>query len=476
MDNGYSRHFGYDELHRLTSANTNPAQGELWGKGTYTWDAMGNLLSYELGRTPEQEPESLLKRARPKPPDTKAVVPRGRTVSFAYAEPTPMLTSVATNDVPRSVQYDATGNETAFFATRTYSPRNLLAEMTDLSEGDDEPHRVRYSYDGRGIRVIRAESPADGAGTTARRYFFYAPELRLLAVTRDDGPNVWLRTSLVADKNVKYEIVWFGDRPVAQVTPGGSAVYTFADHLGTPILQTDATRSIVWRAEHEPFGNIYAMREGVRTDQPLRFPGQEVASTWEGPEENYNVFRWYRAGWGRYTQADPIGLDDGPNLYTYVRGLPTTLIDPLGLKSKCQDCDECPSGVWRWEGPARTAGAGIGTGGSTTVGTLCCFNERMPMKRGTCIKVRIECTWRGIMIGGSFGLSGPIGSKPNECGCNSRDLLGEQPDSFVGEAGPFTVEVGRCSSDPSRQTYSGGLGIGLGAGFGRQSCVTKRSN
>lgn len=30
--------------------------------------------------------------------------------------------------------------------------------------------------------------------------------------------------------------------------------------------------------------------------------------TWEGAEENYNVFRWYRAGWGRYTQADPIGV------------------------------------------------------------------------------------------------------------------------------------------------------------------------
>lgn len=29
--------------------------------------------------------------------------------------------------------------------------------------------------------------------------------------------------------------------------------------------------------------------------------------TWKGTEENYNVFRWYRAGWGRYTQADPLG-------------------------------------------------------------------------------------------------------------------------------------------------------------------------
>lgn len=28
--------------------------------------------------------------------------------------------------------------------------------------------------------------------------------------------------------------------------------------------------------------------------------------TWEGTDENYNMFRWHRAGWGRYTQADPL--------------------------------------------------------------------------------------------------------------------------------------------------------------------------
>jgi hypothetical protein len=34
--------------------------------------------------------------------------------------------------------------------------------------------------------------------------------------------------------------------------------------------------------------------------------GQERASTWEGTEENYNIFRWYKSGWRRYTQADPL--------------------------------------------------------------------------------------------------------------------------------------------------------------------------
>jgi RHS repeat-associated protein len=84
-------------------------------------------------------------------------------------------------------------------------------------------------------------------------------------------------------------------------------------------------------AEYEPFG--YEMRAGTRTGQPLRFPGQELATTWEGPEENYNIFRWYRSSWGRYTQADPLGVEEDRNLFRYARNNPLILTDPLGLKA-----------------------------------------------------------------------------------------------------------------------------------------------
>lgn len=48
-----------------------------------------------------------------------------------------------------------------------------------------------------------------------------------------------------------------------------------------------------------------------------------------------NIFRWYRSGWGRYTQADPIGLTQSLNLYGYVEDNPLQFIDPDGLARTC---------------------------------------------------------------------------------------------------------------------------------------------
>jgi RHS repeat-associated protein len=64
--------------------------------------------------------------------------------------------------------------------------------------------------------------------------------------------------------------------------------------------------------------------------------------TWEGQEESYNIFRWYKAGWGRYTQADPIGLIPTifgvKNQFTYAGANPVDRVDPLGLYSIDKGC------------------------------------------------------------------------------------------------------------------------------------------
>ncbi len=133
---------------------------------------------------------------------------------------------------------------------------------------------------------------------------------------------------------ILYEYIWFDGRPLAQVDGAGTVSWTFTDHLGTPLLQTSSLQGIVWRAEHEPYGSVYALRSYDR-HQPLRFPGQEAEQLGTGAngvtERSYNVHRWYRAGWGRYTQADPIGIEGDLNLLSYASGDPLAIVDPFGL-------------------------------------------------------------------------------------------------------------------------------------------------
>jgi RHS repeat-associated protein len=120
--------------------------------------------------------------------------------------------------------------------------------------------------------------------------------------------------------------------PGARQDVSGETRWTFTDHLGTPLLQTSAQQGIVWRAEHEPYGQVYALR-AQDLHQPLRLPGQEAEQLNAGANgatgRSYNVNRWYEPSLGRYTSADP--MSSGLDAYSYAAQRPLDQLDPLGL-------------------------------------------------------------------------------------------------------------------------------------------------
>jgi RHS repeat-associated protein len=164
------------------------------------------------------------------------------------------------------------------------------------------------------------------SGPAQWRYSLYAPELSLLA-----------ETNLVATTttpSIAYEYAWFGGEPLAQFEAAGAGEtirYYFNDHLGAPVLMTSQGGAVQWRVEREPYGRIHSTTTGSSLHQPLSLPGQEYDGT---GERAYNVFRWYRTGWGRYTQADPIGLNGDPHVYAYALLNPVRMTDSLGLRGR----------------------------------------------------------------------------------------------------------------------------------------------
>ncbi|HEX3126417.1 MAG TPA: carboxypeptidase regulatory-like domain-containing protein [Thermoanaerobaculia bacterium] len=180
---------------------------------------------------------------------------------------------------------------------------------------------------------------ASAVASGSRQHFLYTPEMHLLAESE---------LTTAPRPAIANEYVWFNDHPLAQIDAIGIVSWTFTDHLGTPILQTSTQRGMMWRAEYEPFGTVFTLRSYDR-HQPLRLAGQEAEQLGLGAngvtERSYNIHRWYRAGWGRYTQADPIRVtsDGESNQYVYALANPENRIDPTGeavVTSGCNSKDD----------------------------------------------------------------------------------------------------------------------------------------
>jgi RHS repeat-associated protein len=176
------------------------------------------------------------------------------------------------------------------------------------------------------ITMEAAQLPqATNTAGLLQRYSFYTPELNLMAETE---------LTEAATPATEYEYVWFNGEPLAQIeTATGAIHHYFNDHLGAPLLTTNTAGAVDWRVEREPYGSIFTTRAGAERHQPLGLPGQEYDAN--QPERAYNIFRWYRAGWGRYTQPDPIWRElvfrEFGSTYGYARTNPVRYVDPDGL-------------------------------------------------------------------------------------------------------------------------------------------------
>ncbi len=116
---------------------------------------------------------------------------------------------------------------------------------------------------------------------------------------------------------------------VTAAQAGTELYFVHGDHLGTAKLITNQNQDVVWQADYTPFGEV--VETSNQTEYRLRFPGQ-----YQDDETGfyYNYYRDYDPSLGRYIQSDPIGLDDGPNTYTYVYGNPLNYYDSDGLNAR----------------------------------------------------------------------------------------------------------------------------------------------
>jgi len=302
LSGNVTKTYGYQDYDYFLTSADGP-----WGSQSWNYDKIGN-------RTSETD--------------------NGRTDDYSYTANgaggnTALLSSISLAlGNSRDFDYTPAGHQTEVSAsgnvvTFEYDDAGRLNQASRTG-GATCP----FVYDGRGF-LRQAGTLSTTTGTVVPTYDS-SGLLRAL-----------LKQPSATDPERRYHVFYLAGRPVAQLATETGASdrwwYLTTDHLGTPLIATDAAGVELWDNRFEPFGED-AAGQALAAEMFLRFPGQWDDETWGeatlGVGVADNVYRWYQPSFGRYSRPDPTLTSALQSLgFQYAISSPVSLSDQKGLQA-----------------------------------------------------------------------------------------------------------------------------------------------
>jgi RHS repeat-associated protein len=109
--------------------------------------------------------------------------------------------------------------------------------------------------------------------------------------------------------------------------------YQFGNHLDSAVLELDETALIISYEEYYPYGSTSyeAVQRGIEVSpKRYRHTGKERD---EETGFYYHGARYCSPWLGRWVSCDPMGLVDGPSMYSYAKNNPIRMSDPSGTQA-----------------------------------------------------------------------------------------------------------------------------------------------
>jgi len=251
---------------------------------------------------------------------------------------------------PTDYNFDSAGN------IRSVSDGSITTSRWNV---DDQPEEMvlhgnkvsRYNYDGTGERFVKRIETSGGYSVR-----FYLGGFEIFRDFENDGSIKTRRDSLHLMDGEARILLIETDKNKDAIRDANTPIqrWQLADHLGSSTLELDELGNTISYEEFHAYGTTsWHWTNGSVNQKRYRYTGMERDAE-SGLQ--YHSARYYMPWLGRWLSADPLGMVDGPGLWSYARGNPVVQSDRNGQQTH----NEPEKGIYHEESGTYTVGKGQG--------------------------------------------------------------------------------------------------------------------
>jgi RHS repeat-associated protein len=253
-----------------------------------------------------------------------------------------LLTSNPSGSLTDAYDHDAHGNmiKMPHLPLMQWDYRDQLHATSRQVVTNGTPETTWYVYDSSGQRVrkVTDNSAASGQTPTRKSERIYLGGFEVYREYGANGSTVTLERETLDIMDDKQRIALVETKTedvsaLASALPDSLTRYQFGNHLGSASLELDQQAAIISYEEYFPYGSTsyQAVRNQTETTKRYRYTGMERD---EESGLEYHSARYYLPWLGRWCSADPIGLGDGVNVFSYGGDNPILNFDGDGRQAK----------------------------------------------------------------------------------------------------------------------------------------------